>query len=329
MEEKSKLSSIRHFFDSYKNTPLQKIEEKFLEEKQISLYVKRDDLLHPFINGNKWFKLKYNLIKAAENNINQLLTFGGAYSNHISSFSYACKLFGFDGIVVIRGEEYPKLNPTLEFVVNNGVKIHYVSRKMYRNKYDENLLNELKNQYGDFFLIPEGGSNQLAVEGCSEIVSNIELNFDFIFTACGTAGTLTGIAKSLKENQKAVGVAVLKGANFLIDEVRRLSENQKINFEILLNYPFGGYAKFNDELINFIKEFYIKHQIIIEPIYTGKLFFAVYDLINKGYFPKNSRIVVYHSGGLQGYQGLKKFKQILNLYESFNWSEYEKQITNQ
>lgn len=166
MEEKSKLSSIRHFFDSYKNTPLQKLEEKFLEGKQISLYVKRDDLLDPFINGNKWFKLKYNLIEAADDNINQLLTFGGAYSNHISSFSFACKLFGFDGIVVIRGEEYPKLNPTLEFVVNNGVKIHYVSKRIYRNKYDENLLNELKNQYGDFFLIPEGGSNQLAVEGC-------------------------------------------------------------------------------------------------------------------------------------------------------------------
>lgn len=328
MEEKSKLSSIRNFFDSYKNTPFQKIEDEFLEEKQISLYVKRDDLLHPFINGNKWFKLKYNLIKAADDNINQLLTFGGAYSNHISSFSYACKLFRFDGIVVIRSEEYPKLNPTLEFVINNGVKIHYISRKMYRNKYDENLLNELKNQYGDFFLIPEGGSNQLAVDGCSEIVSNIELDFDFICAACGTAGTLTGIAKSLKENQKAIGVAVLKGADFLIDEVKRLSQNQKLNFEILLNYHFGGYAKFTDELINFIKEFYIKHQIILEPIYTGKLFFAVYDLIEKEYFPRNSRIVVYHSGGLQGYQGLKKYKQILNLYESFNWSEYEIQIVN-
>jgi 1-aminocyclopropane-1-carboxylate deaminase/D-cysteine desulfhydrase-like pyridoxal-dependent ACC family enzyme len=329
MEEKSKLLLIKSFFDSYKNTPLQKIEEKILEEKQVSLFIKRDDLLHPFINGNKWFKLKYNLLEVTEKNIERLLTFGGAYSNHISSFSFACKLFGFDGIVVIRGEEYPELNPTLEFVVNNGVKIHYVSRKMYRNKYDENFLNELKNHYGDFFLIPEGGSNQLAVEGCSEIVSNIELDFDFIFAACGTAGTLTGIAKSLKGNQKAIGVAVLKGADFLNDEVKRLSQNLKLNFEILLNYHFGGYAKFNDELINFIKEFYLKHQIILEPIYTGKLIYAVYDLIEKDYFPRNSRIVAYHSGGLQGYQGLKKHKQILNLYESFNWSEYEKQIVNQ
>lgn len=328
MEEKYKQSSIRNFFDNYKNTPLQKIEEKFLKEKQISLYVKRDDLLHHFINGNKWFKLKYNLIKAVDNNINQLLTFGGAYSNHISSFSYSCKLFGFDGIVVIRGEKYHKLNPTLEFVANNGVNIHYISRKQYRSKYDDNLINELKNQYGDFFLIPEGGSNQLAVEGCSEIASNIELDFDYIVAACGTAGTLTGIAKSLKENQKAIGVAVLKGADFLIDEVRRLSQYLKLNFEILFNYHFGGYAKFNDELINFIKEFYIKHQIILEPIYTGKLVFAVYDLISKNYFPKGSKLVLYHSGGLQGYQGLKKYKQILNLYESFNWSEYEKQIVN-
>lgn len=328
MEEKSKLSFIRTFFDSYTNTPIQKIEEKFFEQNNISLYIKRDDLLHPFINGNKWFKLKYNLFEAAEKNFNQLLTFGGAYSNHISAFFYACKIFGFAGIVVVRGEEYEKLNPTLEFVSGNRIKLHYISRKMYRNKYDESFLFELKKQYGDYFLIPEGGSNSFAVKGCSEIISNIEINFDFIFTACGTAGTLTGIAKSLKESQKAVGIAVLKNGRFLIDEVKRLSQNQKINFEIFFDYHFGGYAKFNSALLEFIRDFYQKHQIILEPIYTGKLLFAVYDLIYKNYFPPNSKLVVYHSGGLQGYQGLKKFTPISNLYESFNWREYEKQIVN-
>lgn len=328
MEEKSKLSQIRYFFDSYNDTPLQKIEEKILEEKKVSIYVKRDDLLHFFINGNKWFKLKFNLFEAANKNHHQLLTFGGAYSNHVYAFSYACKLFGFEGIVVIRGEEYPTLNPTLEFASNNGIKIHYVHRKMYRNKYADSLLSELKNLYGDYYLIPEGGSNFLAVKGCSEIVTKIKVDFDYILAACGTAGTLAGIAKSLKKNQKAIGIAVLKNAGFLIEEAKRLSQHQKINFEILLDYHQGGYAKFNDELICFIKNFYQNHQIILEPIYTGKLVYALFDLISKDYFPEHSNIVVYHSGGLQGYQGLKKYKQILNLYESFNWSKYEEQIVN-
>lgn len=329
MEEKSNISLVRSFFASQRNTPLELIEDKIIKEKEISLFIKRDDLLNLHINGNKWFKLKYNLIEAAEKNHNLLLTFGGAYSNHIASFSYACKLFGFDGIVVVRGEEYQSLNPTLSFVKNNGVRIHYVSREKYRNKYSDELIYHLKNIYGEFFLIPEGGSNNLAVKGCSEIISNLNIDFDFICTACGTAGTLTGIAKSLKENQKAVGVAVLKNASFLNDEVKRLSHNQKLNYEILLDYHFGGYAKFNQELIDFISDFYTKHKIILDPIYTGKLVYAVYDLIKKDYFPKNSKIVLFHSGGLQGYQGLIKKQPLLHLYNRFNWSEYEKQFIHQ
>ncbi len=326
MEEKSKLSLIKNFFDSNKKTPLQKIEDEFLKEKNIQLFIKRDDLLHPFINGNKWFKLKYNLIEAAEKNFNQLLTFGGAYSNHISAFSYACKLFGFEGIVVIRGEEYPELNPTLKFVKQNGSKIHYISRSTYRAKYSEELLEELENIYGEYSLIPEGGSNNLAVKGCSEIVSNIEIDFNFILTACGTAGTLTGIATSLQSNQKAIGIAALKNASFLNEQVKQLSGNSNLNYEIFLDYHFGGYAKFTSELLNFIKEFYSKHNVILEPIYTGKLLYSVYDLINKNYFPNESKIVVYHSGGLQGYGGLIKNKNVLNIYKSFKWSEYEKEF---
>ncbi len=328
MEEKFKLSLIRSFFDSFNNTSLQKIEEKIFLDKGINVFVKRDDLLHKFINGNKWFKLKYNLLEAVGNNISKLLTFGGAYSNHVYAYSYACKLFGFEGVVVIRGEEYQKLNPTLKFASENGIKIHYVQRKIYRDKYNESLLSELKNIYGDYFLIPEGGSNFLAVKGCSEIISNIDKEFDFIFVACGTAGTLAGISKSLKEKQKAIGVAVLKNADFLNAEVRRLSQVQNLNFEILLDYHFGGYAKFNDCLLVFIKEFYQKHQIILDPVYTGKTVYALYDLIGKDYFPEGSNVIVHHSGGLQGYQGLKKYKQVLSIYESFDWSEYEKQIIN-
>jgi 1-aminocyclopropane-1-carboxylate deaminase/D-cysteine desulfhydrase-like pyridoxal-dependent ACC family enzyme len=326
MEEKYKLSLIHSFFKTDKKTPLQKIEDIILQEKRINLYVKRDDILDRFIDGNKWFKLKYNLIEASMNGYKQLLTFGGAYSNHVSAFSYACKLFGFDGIVVIRGEEYENLNPTLKFVEGNGCKLHYLSRTKFRNKYSDELLNELKSLYGHFLLIPEGGSNHLAVKGCSEIPASFEIEFDYIFTACGTAGTLTGIATSLKSHQKAIGIAVLKNASFLNENIKQLSGNRELNFEILLDYHFGGYAKFNNQLLNFIYDFYSKHKLILEPIYTGKMLYAIYDLINKNYFPENSTIIAYHSGGLQGYKGLIKNKIVSKVYESFNWSDYEKEF---
>ncbi len=326
MEENLNYNNIKNFFKFDLNTPLQKIEENFINEKNISLYIKRDDLIHPFINGNKWYKLKYNLIEASELGLKNLLTFGGAYSNHIYAFSYACKTFGFNGIVVIRGEEYKKLNPTLEFVSNCGVSIQYFSQSKYKFKYSEDLLYKLNKLYGDYYLIPEGGSNKLAVKGCEEITSNINCSFDYVITACGTAGTLTGITKSLKSNQKAIGISVLKNGNFLYDEVNKLSEQNLDNYKIKLNYHFGGYAKFNDDLIDFIRSIYSKHNIILEPIYTGKVLFAVYDLISKNFFKSGSTIVVYHSGGLQGYQGLLKYQKINQLFKIFNWSEYEKCI---
>lgn len=299
-------NEITKFFTPIDNTPLQEIDDELFIRKKIKLYIKRDDLIDQHISGNKFFKLKYNLIEAAENNFRTLLSFGGAYSNHIYSLAYAGKKFGFRTIGIIRGEEHIPLNPTLHFAKQCGMELFYLSRSDYRKKYSDEIINRLHKEFGDFYLIPEGGSNDLAVKGCSEIPARIDLYYDYLFCACGTGGTLAGIINGMNRQTKVTGIAVLKNASFLIDEVKRLSGSVNSNWEILLNYHFGGYAKFNSELIDFIKTFNDKFSIQLEPIYTGKLLYAIYDLARNDFFKPYSKIVAYHSGGLQGIEGLRQ-----------------------
>jgi 1-aminocyclopropane-1-carboxylate deaminase/D-cysteine desulfhydrase-like pyridoxal-dependent ACC family enzyme len=292
------------------NTPLIEIYDQKLLESKIKLFIKREDLIDPEISGNKWYKLKYNLLEAKELGHKKILTFGGAYSNHIYSTAAAGKRFGFETIGVIRGEEHLPLNPTLSFAKACGMKFHYLDRNSYRNKYDKGILKSFKIKYGDFYLIPEGGSNSLAVEGCSEIIPRIKIKFDFICTACGTGGTLAGLVLGLNSKSKAIGFSVLKGGNFLNNNAKSLlstfDRNNFSNWEINLNYHFGGYAKVTNELVEFCNEFTDKHKIEIEPIYTGKMLYGIFDLIKKKYFPMGSTIVVIHSGGLQGLKGLEQ-----------------------
>lgn len=299
-------NEITKFFTPIDNTPLQEIDDELFIRKKINLYIKRDDLIDQHISGNKFFKLKYNLIEAADNNVRTLLSFGGAYSNHIFSLAYAGKKFGFRTIGIIRGEEHIPLNPTLHFAKQCGMELFYLSRSDYRKKYSDEIINRLHKEFGDFYLIPEGGSNELAVKGCSEIPARIDLYYDYLFCACGTGGTLAGIINGMNRQTKVTGIAVLKNASFLIDEVKRLSGSVNSNWEILLNYHFGGYAKFNSELIDFIKTFNEKFNIQLEPIYTGKLLYAIYDLARNDFFKPYSKIVAYHSGGLQGIEGLRR-----------------------
>lgn len=299
-------NEITKFFTSTDNTPLQEIDDELFIRKKIKLYIKRDDLIDQHISGNKFFKLKYNLIEAADNNFRTLLSFGGAYSNHIYSLAYAGKKIGFKTIGIIRGEEHIPLNPTLNFAKQCGMELFYLSRSDYRKKYSDEIINQLHKEFDDFYLIPEGGSNDLAVNGCSEIPSRIDLDYDYLFCACGTGGTLAGIIKGVNRQTKVIGIAVLKNASFLIDEVKRLSRSDNSNWEILLNYHFGGYAKFNFELVDFIKTFNEKFNIQLEPIYTGKLLYAIYDLAINNFFKPGSKIVAYHSGGLQGLEGLRQ-----------------------
>uniref|UniRef100_A0A7V3E846 1-aminocyclopropane-1-carboxylate deaminase/D-cysteine desulfhydrase n=1 Tax=Ignavibacterium album TaxID=591197 RepID=A0A7V3E846_9BACT len=295
---------IKNYFSVTPSTPLQFIDDQIFSERKIRFFVKRDDLTDEHISGNKFFKLKYNLIEAAEKGYKTLLSFGGAYSNHIYALASAGKRFGFNTIGVIRGEEHLPLNPTLEFAKECGMNFYYSSRTDYRKKYSDEILERLKQNFGEFYLIPEGGSNYLAVKGCEEIPQRFEIKYDYIFCASGTGGTLAGIINGSNENSKVVGVAVLKNASFLIDDVKRFKASEKSNWNILLDYHFGGYSKFNRELIEFVKTFTSKSNIPIEPIYTGKMLFAIYDLARKNFFPEGSTIIAYHSGGLQGLKGL-------------------------
>jgi len=291
-------------------TPLTEIFDPLFEKRQIRFFVKREDLTDEFISGNKWYKLKYNLIEAEKLGYQTLLTFGGAYSNHIHATAAAGKKYGFKTIGVIRGEEHLPLNPTLSSAQENGMIIEYIDRKSYRNKYDESRTQSFKNNFGDFYLIPEGGSNHLAIKGCAEIVPSIATDYNFICSACGTGGTLAGLILGLDSKSFALGFSVLKGGSFLYQNIRTLlSYYQKENlnnFQINLDYHFGGYAKTNTELNIFCIKFFEQHNIKIEPIYTGKMFYGIYDLISNNYFPTKSTIVAIHTGGLQGLQGLKQ-----------------------
>jgi 1-aminocyclopropane-1-carboxylate deaminase len=301
---------VEQIIDINENTPIEEVNDSILQERKITLLIKREDINHPFISGNKWHKLKYNLREASKQGKNTLLTFGGAYSNHIYAVAAAGKLFNFNTIGVIRGEEHLPLNPTLAFASETGMKLYYLNRISYRKKYSADIIDELYKTFGDFYLLPEGGTNHLAVKGCSEIINNIKEEFDFICCPCGTGGTLAGLVTGLKGKKYVLGFSVLKGASFLKDNVESLLQknNEFIysNWDINLDYHFGGYAKFDNELINFVKNFSGQSKIPIEPIYTGKMLFGIYDLVSRGFFKEGSQIIAIHTGGLQGLKGLSE-----------------------
>lgn len=270
----------------------------------ISLTIKREDLIHPFVSGNKFRKLKYNLLQAAAENKETLLTFGGAFSNHIAAVAFAGKEKGFKTIGIIRGDELEgKIteNPTLLFAQNCGMQLEFISRDDYRMKNKIPFLEKLKQQFGDFYLIPEGGTNALAIKGCQEILTEADAEFDYICCSVGTGGTISGIINSILPHQKVLGFPALKG-DFLKEEIRNFAKNY--NWEIITDYHFGGYGKVNEELIAFINEFYMVNQIPLDPIYTAKMVFGIMDLIHKNYFPAQSKILMIHTGGIQGIQGM-------------------------
>lgn len=276
----------------------------------VSLTIKREDLIHPFVSGNKFRKLKYNLLQAKAENKGTLLTFGGAFSNHIAAVAYAGKEQGLKTIGIIRGDElFDKIeeNPTLKFAQENGMKFEFVSREEYRLKNETSFIEKLKNKFGDFYLVPEGGTNELAVKGCEEILTDEDSVFNYVCCAVGTGGTILGLINSALPNQKILGFPALKG-DFLTDEIRIFA--QKDNWNLISDYHFGGYGKINLELIEFINAFFEENKVPLDPIYTGKMVFGVIDLISKNYFPANSKILLIHTGGLQGIDGMNiKLKQ--------------------
>ncbi len=272
----------------------------------IECYIKREDKLHPFISGNKYRKLKYNLIEAKKLGITTLLTFGGAFSNHIAAVAFAGKEFGFKTIGVIRGEELENNfegNATLQFAQTNGMQFKFVSRSDYRLKTSINFISQLKREFGNFYNIPEGGTNALAIEGCQEILTETDEMFDYVCCAVGTGGTISGLINSSKLNQQILGFPVLKG-DFLSDNISKFVHQN--NWKLITDYHFGGYAKVNEELVGFINKFKQLENISLDPIYTGKLMFGVYKLIEQGFFKKGSKILAIHTGGLQGISGINQ-----------------------
>ena len=275
-----------------------------LETEGVSLYLKREDLLHPEISGNKFRKLKYNLLEAKRQKKEKLLTFGGAYSNHIAAAAAAGKEFGIKTVGVIRGEELGEdlprtlaANPTLRLAAANGMQLHFLSREDYRQKTSPEILDRLALDHGTFYLLPEGGTNDLAVKGCEEILTEEDMGFDIICCAVGTGGTISGIINSTTENQKVLGFPALKG-DFLATEIQK--HTSKFNFELILDYHFEGYARIDRNLIEFLNTFKRDYGISLDPIYTGKMMYGILDLLQKGYFSKNTRILAIHTGGLQG-----------------------------
>jgi len=276
----------------------------------VSLTVKREDLIHPYFSGNKYRKLKYNIAFAKANSYTTLVTFGGAYSNHIAATAVAGMHYGFQTVGIIRGEELGvdlektlKENTTLAQAVSCGMQLKFVSREMYKQKAEASVLRLLKKEYPDAYMLPEGGTNELAIKGCEEILTNADLSYDYVCCSVGTGGTIAGIINSASTFQKIVGFPALKG-DFLNDDLQRLTTNS--NWELQQTYHFGGYAKVTEELVSFINDFKKTHDILLDPIYTGKMMFGIFDLISKGYFPQKSRILAIHTGGLQGVVGINE-----------------------
>ncbi len=299
--------STSPFSDLKFTAPIQRLDHA--NPYAVTVDVKRLDLIHPYISGNKFFKLKYNIQYALQHDFKGILSFGGAYSNHIVALAHACHVVGLNSIGLIRGEELAQqpLNAYLTDAQQHGMQLQFISRTEYRLRSDDNYLTELQQRFPQYFILPEGGTNPLAIQGCKEILTPTEMQqYDVVCCAVGTGGTLSGLIESDFTGQ-ILGFSALKG-NFLTQTVQHYTQKQpqKQNWRILDDYCMGGYAKTTTELLDFIQQMNQHYQLPLEPIYTGKLFFGLFDLIQSGYFNYGSRILAIHSGGLYPYTSFEK-----------------------
>ena len=291
---------------------LQLLDEPVAAAQGVRLLLWRDDLVNPDLPGNKARKLKYNLAAARQQGHHTLLTFGGAYSNHIAAVAAAGRLLGFRTVGLIRGDEPAvgvDLNPTLAQAAADGMALQYLDRTAYRRRAEPEFMVEQLARFGPAYVLPEGGTNALALPGCAELVAEIreQVEFDALAVAVGTGGTLAGLLTGMAGQQHAVGVAALKNGNFLRAEIDALTQAADgltfDHYSLQTDYHFGGYAKYSAELLAFIRQFQARHEILLDPIYTGKLLFGVLDLIGKGYFRRGSTVVAIHTGGQQAWAG--------------------------
>ena len=285
------------------HSPVQALQQPLYTNKQVNVFIKRDDLIHPFISGNKWRKLKYLLEKATSTKKSHLVTFGGAYSNHLLATACAAAQFGFKATGIVRGE--PVSNDMLMLCSLFGMELIFVSRESYRDK--KGLFEQYFGNYPEAFFIDEGGASIEATRGCSELLDELDQAYDHLFCACGTGTTVAGLIQGIDKHQLETTVhalPVFKNGNFIKDEVLKYTPLSP-RFAMHLDYHFGGYAKTKPELIQFIRSFTAQTGILLDPVYTGKLFYAIHDLIQQNYFKPHSNILAIHTGGLFGLLGMR------------------------
>ncbi len=287
---------------SYKETPVQELKSAILERARIRLLIKREDLNHPHASGNKWWKLKYNLEACVRSDHDTLLTFGGAYSNHIFATAAAAHELGLKSIGIIRGEETLPMNHTLSFANEKGMVLKYVLREDYRNKTEENFIEKLHEQFGNFYLIPEGGTNELAIKGCEEFAKALhsEIHFDYLCLPVGTGGTIAGMIQGTDRMKNVLGFSSLKGGGFLETEINKLLKQQTNHWRLITDYHFGGYGKSTDELVSFTNQMKSEFHLPLDVVYTSKMMYGILDLVKKGHFEKGAIVLAIHTGGLQG-----------------------------
>ncbi|OCX52878.1 1-aminocyclopropane-1-carboxylate deaminase [Mucilaginibacter sp. PPCGB 2223] len=286
-------------------SPVTQITHPLLSQKQVRLFIKRDDLIHPVISGNKWRKLKYILQKARNESKNHLVTFGGAYSNHLLATAAAGALFGFKTTGFVRGEDVE--NDHLFLCRLYGMQLLFTDRGSYRDK--PNLFNQTFGSDADAFFIDEGGASHEAAKGCSELVAELTETYNHLFCACGTGTTAAGIVNGITEHSLTTqfhAVPVFKNGGFIADEIARYLTIPASSYQLHLDYHFGGYAKTTPDLIAFIREFIALTGMLIDPVYTGKMLYAIFDLLAKGYFTPGSKILAVHTGGIWGLLGMKE-----------------------
>ena len=288
----------------------QEIFNSLYRDADIRVFIKRLDLIKSDISGNKYFKLKYNILEAISKGYKKVLTFGGAFSNHILATAVISNKYKLSSIGIIRGDEHSILNPTLQIASDNGMKFKYISREEYKNKDSQDFIDKINIKYHDYYIIPEGGTNDLAIKGTEEII-DVNDAHDYVCCAVGTGGTISGIINSSQNHQMILGFPAIKGNNSLTEKITLMTN--KNNWKLIDKYHFGGYARFNNELIDFINIFYINHNIPLDLIYTSKMIFGLHDLINLRKIPKGSNILLIHTGGLQGNIGMNSIHN-LNLH---------------
>lgn len=286
---------------------VQKLQDPLFEQKKLQVDVLRLDEIHPLISGNKWFKLKYHLREAVEQGKKGILSFGGAYSNHLLATASACSWAGMYFVAIVRGEQAASLSPTLLQVQQTGARLHFVSRALYKNKIA--LQQSLQAEYEDYYWVNEGGQGEEGIRGASEILSLVgENNYTHILCAVGTGTMMAGLMRSASAGQCVIGIPVIKIENSNDNDLYRFIEAsaQTSNFRLLYNYHGGGYARYDASLIHFMNDWWSRHQVPSDFVYTAKLFKATQDLIKMDYFDAGSKLLLIHSGGLQGNRSLQK-----------------------